>query len=80
MGPMFDPVFAYLVFRRSLEVDWECKCPAIEETLKHYEWNTREDLGLPDQRVHERKRDASGEIVYAECRLAPVAVKYKVGI
>lgn len=36
----FDPVLAYLEHQRSLEVDWEQTCPAVQEQFVHYEWVT----------------------------------------
>lgn len=61
-------------------MDRERKCPRMEEPFVNYDWTTEEAFGFLDQRVHERKRDASSQIVYDESRFPPVVVKYRVGI
>lgn len=76
----FNPGLAYLVVRRSLEVDWERRCLAIEDPYVHYGWNTSEAFGLYDQQVPEGDWFASGQIVYDERRLEPVAANYKAEI
>lgn len=79
-GTTFDPELAYLVFSRSLKVDWERMCPAMEDPFVHHDWTTEEAFGLPDQRVHVQKLDTSSKMVYDERRLASVAIKCKKGI
>lgn len=73
-GTNFDPMLAYLSFRRLQEVDCERTFWDTEDPFLRYNWNTGEPFGLPDEYVHEQKQNAAGQILYDECRFPPVSV------